>query len=293
MIELILQTSVNALVASSFTALIAVGLVLIFGVMGIVNFAHGELYMVGAFSVWYLSSILGWPFLLAVAAAILIVSAIGAVMERLLFRPMRANPLGGLIMSVGTLFILQVAALEFGGGTGRAKHVTPPWRGVVEVFGIEGVTVPIQRLAVIGISVLLLGGLWLFLHRTKAGWALRACAQDPEAAALQGISIDRYALLAMVLGAGLAGAAGAAMAPLLPVEPSMGHAVIVTAFIVIIVGGIGSVEGAVLAAVIYTFFDTFVTTFVDGTIASILGLLIMMLVLVIKPTGLMGVREKV
>jgi branched-chain amino acid transport system permease protein len=293
MLELILQTSVNALVASSFTALVAVGLVLIFGVMGIVNFAHGELYMVGAFAVWYLTTALSWPFLLAVAAAILIVAAIGAVMERLLFKPIRTNPLGGLIMSSGTLFILQVAALEFGGGTGRAKHVTPPWRGVVEVFGIDGVTVPIQRLAVIGISVLLLSGLWLFLHRTKAGWALRACAQDPEAAALQGISIDRYALLAMVLGAGLAGAAGAAMAPLLPVEPSMGHAVIVTAFIVIIVGGIGSVEGAVLAAVIYTFFDTFVTTFVDGTIASILGLLIMMLVLVIKPTGLMGVREKV
>ncbi|MCI0430466.1 MAG: branched-chain amino acid ABC transporter permease [Rhodospirillales bacterium] len=293
MFELILQTCVNALVASSFTALVAVGLVLIFGVMGIVNFAHGELYMVGAFAVWYLNAALGWPFLLAVAAAVLIVAGIGAVMERLLFRPMRANPLGGLIMSVGTLFILQVAALEFGGGTGRAKHVVPPWRGVVEVFGIEGVTVPIQRLAVILISVLLLGGLWFFLRHTKAGWALRACAQDPEAAALQGISIDRYALLAMVLGAGLAGAAGAVMSPLLPVEPSMGHAVIVTAFIVIIVGGIGSIEGAVLAAVIYTFFDTFVTTFVDGTIASILGLLIMMLVLVIKPTGLMGAREKV
>ncbi len=293
MFELILQTSVNALVASSFTALMAVGLVLIFGVMGIVNFAHGELYMVGAFAVWYLHSVLAWPFLLALAGAILIVAAIGAVMERLLFRPMRSNPLGGLIMSVGTLFILQVAALEFGGGTGRAKHVTPPWRGVVEVFGIDGVTVPVQRLAVIGISVVLLGGLWLFLHRTKAGWALRACAQDPEAAALQGISIDRFALLARVLGAGLAGAAGAVMAPLLPVEPSMGHAVIVTAFIVIIVGGIGSVEGAVLAAVIYTFFDTFVTTFLDGTIASILGLLIMMLVLVIKPTGLMGVQERV
>jgi branched-chain amino acid transport system permease protein len=293
MLELILHTCVNALVASSFTALVAVGLVLIFGVMGIVNFAHGELFMVGAFVVWYLFSVLGVPFILAVAAAIAVVAGIGAVMERFLFRPMRKNPLGGLIMSVGTLFILQVVALEFGGGTGRAKHVTPAWRGVVEVFGIPGVTVPVQRLAVIAVTILLLGGLWLFLHRTKAGWALRACAQDPEAAALQGISINRFAMLAMVLGAGLAGAAGAVMAPLVPVEPSMGHGVIVTAFIVIIVGGIGSVEGAVLAAVIYTFFHTFVTTFVDGTIASILGLIIMMLVLVIKPTGLMGTREKV
>ena len=87
MLELILQTCVNAMVASSFTALVAVGLVLIFGVMGIVNFAHGELYMTGAFTVWYLTSALGWPFLLAVAAAILLVASIGAVMERLLFRP--------------------------------------------------------------------------------------------------------------------------------------------------------------------------------------------------------------
>ena len=180
MLELILQTCVNALVASSFTALVAVGLVLIFGVMGIVNFAHGELFMVGAFVVWYLFSVLGVPFLLAVAAAIAVVASIGAVMERFLFRPMRKNPLGGLIMSVGTLFILQVAALEFGGGTGRAKHVTPAWRGVVEVFGIPGVTVPVQRLAVIAVTVLLLGGLWLFLHRTKAGLALRACARIPR-----------------------------------------------------------------------------------------------------------------
>jgi len=283
----------NALVASSFTALIAVGLVLIFGVMGIVNFAHGELYMVGAYVVWFLYALQGWPFELAVPAAIVVVGALGMVMERLLFRPMRTNPLGGLIMSVGVLFILQVVTLDLGGGMGRAKHVTPAYRRVVTLFGTEAVTIPVQRLIVIVVAVALLGALWLLLHRTRTGWALRACAQDPDAAALQGISRNKFAMLAMALGAGLAGGAGGVMAPLIPVEPYMGGAVIVTTFIVIVVGGIGSLEGAALAAVVYTFFHTFVTTYLDGTIASILGLLIMMLVLVVKPTGLMGAAEKV
>lgn len=290
MFELVLQTSLNALVASSFAALMAVGLVLIFGVMRIINFAHGELYMVGAYVVWYLYAENGWPFLLAVLGALVVVALLGAAMERGLFRPMRGNPLGGLIMSVGILFILQVLAVQIG-GVNLMKHVPPAVRGVVEVF--PGVSVPGQRLVVIAIAAVLLVLLWLFLKRTRLGWALRACAQDPEAAALQGISIDRISLLAMGLGAALAGAAGGIMAPLVRVGPYMGHSVIVTAFIVIIVGGIGSLEGAVLAAVLYTFFDTFVTTFYDGTIAAILGLVIMLLVLVVKPTGLMGTSEKV
>ena len=186
----------NALVASSFTALIAVGLVLIFGVMGIVNFAHGELYMVGAYVVWFLYALQGWPFELAVPAAIVVVGALGMVMERLLFRPMRTNPLGGLIMSVGVLFILQVVALDLGGGMGRAKHVTPAYRRVVTLFGTEAVTIPVQRLIVIVVAVALLGALWLLLHRTRTGWALRACDQDPATApppSTLGNTLIRYA----------------------------------------------------------------------------------------------------
>jgi branched-chain amino acid transport system permease protein len=248
--------------------------------------------MVGAYIVWYLYAVNGWPFMLAAVAAMALVGVLGVVMERALFRPMRGNPLGGLIMSVGALFILRAMAVQIG-GVNLMKHVPPAVRGSVDLFGIEGVSVPGQRLVVIGVAVLLLVALGFFLRRTKLGWALRACAQDPEAAALQGISINRMSMLAIAIGAGLAGAAGGIMAPLVRVGPYMGHSVIVTAFIVIIVGGIGSLEGALLAAVLYTFFDTFVTTFYDGTIAAILGLLIMMIVLVIRPTGLLGTSEKV
>jgi branched-chain amino acid transport system permease protein len=130
------------------------------------------------------------------------------------------------------------------------------------------------------------------LRRTRFGWALRACAQDREAAALQGISIDQVSRIAMFVGAGLAGVAGALTAPLVGPTPYMGHSVIVTAFIIIVVGGIGQLEGAVLVAILYAFVHTFVTTFWDGVIADIVGLVLMLLVLVIKPTGLFGARER-
>jgi branched-chain amino acid transport system permease protein len=132
----------------------------------------------------------------------------------------------------------------------------------------------------------------VFLKRSRFGWALRACAQDPEAAALQGISMNQTARLAMFIGAALAGVAGALTAPLVEPEPLMGHSVIVAAFIIIIVGGVGSLSGAVLAAVLYALVKTFVTTYADGVLADIVGLLLMLLVLVVKPTGLFGVRDR-
>lgn len=285
--ELVLQTIANGFVQSGFFALWAVGLVLIFGVMGIVNFAHGEFVMVGAYAVWVLYAQAGWPFSLALIAALIVVTLIGLLMEATLFRPFRDNPLGGLINSIGVLFILQVVAVEIG-GLGLMKHVPPAFPGTVEI--VEGVLVPKQRLVGLGVSAVLLLLVWAFLTRTRLGWALRATAQDRDAAALQGININRISMLAMGVGAALAGVAGALMAPLVRVEPYMGHAVIITAFIVTIVGGIGSIVGAVLAATLYAFFHTFVTTYYSGTVATMLGLVIMLLVLIVKPTGLMGAR---
>ena len=208
-------------------------------------------------------------------------------MERGLFRPMRDNPLGGLINSIGVLFILQVLAVKIG-GLGLMKHVPPAFPGVLEI--VEGVTLSKQRLVALIVASIILFLIWLFLTRTKLGWALRATAQDREAAALQGININRVSMIAMGLGAAAAGVAGALMAPLTRVQPYMGHKVIITAFIVTIVGGLGSLSGAILAAVLYAFFHTFVTTYYGGVIASILGLIIMLIVLVVKPTGLMGTQ---
>ena len=290
MIELLLQTCVNAVYAASFMALIAVGLMLIFGVMGVVNFAHGELFMLGAYCVVFAYADHSYPYFLAVMFGLVFVGALGIAMERALFRPVRDNPLAGLIASIGLLLMLQAAA-AMGFGV-RMEHIPPPTQATFNLLGIDGVVVSVQRLYVIIGAVVVLGALWVFLRRTRFGWALRACAQDPEAAALQGISIARTARLAMCIAAGMAGVAGALAAPLVRTYPYMGHSVIVTAFIVTIVGGLGSLEGAVVAAILYAFVHTFVTTFSDGVVADIVGLLLMLLVLIVRPTGLLGVRDR-
>lgn len=289
MSDLILQTIVNAAYAASYMSLIAVGLVLIFGVMGVINFAHGELYMAGAYVVVALYAESGMPFLVAVVLGLVFVGLLGLLMEISLFRPLRDNPLGGLIASIGFLLILQTTAV-LGFGV-RMAHIPPPTQEKIEL--LNGVVLTHQRLLVIIASVALLSLLYLFLHRTKYGWAMRACAQDREAAALQGISLSQVSRLAMFIGAGLAGVAGALTAPLVSPTPYMGHSVIVTAFIIIIVGGIGQLEGAIVAAILYAFVHTFVTTFFDGVIADITGLLLMLMVLVIKPTGLFGAKDRV
>jgi branched-chain amino acid transport system permease protein len=287
-LELFLQTIVNATYAASYMALIAVGLVLIFGVMGVINFAHGELYMAGAYTVVALYAGFGVSFFVAVAAGLVFVGVLGLIMEYALFRPLRDNPLGGLIASIGFLLILQtIAVLGFGV---QMEHVPPATQEKI-VFA-NGVVLTYQRAYVIVATVVLLGALWLFLRKSKFGWALRACAQDREAAQLQGMSINHTARLAMFIGAGLAGVAGALTAPLVSPTPYMGHSVIITAFIIIIVGGIGSLEGAVLAAILYAFVYTFVTTIYDGTLANIVGLLLMLIVLIVKPTGLFGAKER-
>ena len=288
MIELMAQTGLNALYAAAYLSLVAVGLVLIFGVMGVINFAHGELFMLGAYVVVALYTGLEMPFVLVAALALVFVGCVGLLMEFTMFRPLRSNPLGGLVASIGFLVVLQ-ALVSMGFGV-RMEHVPPVTQEVI-VFS-EKVRLPVQRLAVIVAAAAFLGALWLFLRRTRFGWALRASAQDPEAAALQGISIRKTSMMAMFIGGALAGVAGALTAPLISVNPNMGHSVIVAAFIVIIVGGVGSLEGAVVAAFAYAFVHTAVTTIWDGVIADIVGLLLMLGVLIVKPTGLFGTADR-
>ena len=288
MLDLLAQTGLNAVYAASYISLVAVGLVLIFGVMGVINFAHGELFMAGAYVVVAVYADMHMPFFLAVVVGLLFVGCLGLLMERALFRPLRDNPLGGLVASIGFLMILQaLASMGFGV---RMEFIPPVTQHVV--WFTDTISIPLARVYVIVAAVLLLSTLWYFLKRTRFGWALRASAQDPQAAELQGISIAQTAKIAMFIGAGLAGIAGALTAPLVSVNPHMGHSVIVTAFIVIIVGGVGSLEGAIIASVVYAFVHTFVTTFYGGVIADITGLSLMLLVLIVKPTGLFGSADR-
>ncbi|MBT4889057.1 MAG: branched-chain amino acid ABC transporter permease, partial [Rhodospirillales bacterium] len=245
------------------------------------------LVMMGAFTIWLLHAQYGLGYIPSIMVAIILVTVIGLLMERLLFRPTRSDPLAGLICSIGVLFILQVAATLIG-GDGPSKQVAPPFHGTLILF--DFLRIPYQRLFSLIVSVSALSALWFFLTRTKFGWALRAVAQDREAAELQGINSNRISVIAIGVGAALAGLAGGLVAPLTNINPHMGHNVIVTAFIVTIVGGVGSLSGAVLAAVLYAMFHTLMTVYFGGTIATICGLVLMVVVLIVKPTGIMGVR---
>lgn len=282
--ETLVQTFANALVLGSIYAMVAVGLALAFGVMQMANFAHGELFMAGAYVVYVLYSLVGLPFPIAVIASFPIVAVIGLIFERLIFRPTRGNVLSGFMATAGAGFIMQVLVGQQW-GVGLMRSVVVPYKGSVQVFGAS---LSWQRLIIIPATIIMVTGLWFFLKKVKAGKALRACAQDPEAAVLQGISINKMTALAMALSGGFAGVGGALMAPIIPVTPYMGHVYAVTAFIVVIVGGMASIEGAVLAAFILGFIHTFVSTTFDSVTATMVGVLFMAAVLIVKPTGLLG-----
>ncbi|GAB4269403.1 MAG: branched-chain amino acid ABC transporter permease [Deferrisomatales bacterium] len=278
------QTVANSIVASAIYASVAVGLALCFGVMQMANFAHGELFMLGAYVVYVLYALSGWPYPVAVLAAMVIVGFVGLLVERCIFHPTRGNVLAGFMATAGLAFILQVLVGQIW-GVGLMRNIPTPYMGAATVLGAQ---IGWQRLLVIPSAFGMVGLLWLFLTRVKMGKGLRACAQDPEAASIQGISIGKMSALAMVIAGVFAGLAGALMAPIHAVTPYMGHAVILTAFIVVIVGGMASIEGAVLASVLFGFVHTFFTTLFDAVVATMAGVVVMVIVLVAKPTGLMG-----
>ena len=278
------QSLANGIVLGSIYAMVAVGLALAFGVMQMANFAHGEFFMLGAYVVYILYALGGMPFPAAVVMAFPIVALFGIATERLIFRPTRGNVLAGFMATAGVAFILQVLVGQ-AWGVGLMRSVPTPYMGSAD---IGGAFISWQRLIIIPATAIMVGGLWLFLRRARAGKALRACAQDAEAAQLQGVSLNRMTALAMALSGGFAGVAGALMAPVAPVTPYMGHSFVVTAFIVVIVGGMASIEGALLASFLLGFIHTFVTTYFDAVVASMVGVLFMALVLIVKPTGLLG-----
>ena len=287
--QFLIETLINSAMASAAAALVVVGLALIFGVMRIENFAHGELYMVGAYATWFFGTSLGLGYWAGVLGAIAVTAVIGAGMELFLFRRLRHNAMGALIITIGVLLVLQTGA-GWLFGVNSNLLVDAPVSGAVV---IAGVNVPWHRLVVILAAIVVLAALTVVLKTTRFGWALRAVAQDKDAASLQGISIGRISLMAMALSAALADVAKTLMAPIVRISPYMGQPVIITAFIIIILGGIGSIEGAVLAAILYSTFFTFVSTYFDSTIASIAGLCLMLVVLIVKPSGLMGKAQKV
>ncbi|MBW2565697.1 MAG: branched-chain amino acid ABC transporter permease [Deltaproteobacteria bacterium] len=282
--QLLIQTIANSIAASSMYALIAVGLTLAFGVMQMANLAHGHVFMIGAYTVYALYALGGWPFWAAVAGASVVGAVVGLAIERSIFRPLRGDVVAGFIATAGLMFVVEVFCGEVW-GWGHMRPIPSPY---MRPFKIMGASVAFQRVLVIPFAVVCIGSLMIFMRRFRLGRALRAVAQDPEAASLQGININMMTALAMAIAGALAGVAGGLMSTIYAVTPALGGHVILPALIVVIVGGMGSVGGVVLASIIMGFVMTFVTTLVDGVAALMVSVTVMALVLPIRPQGLMG-----
>lgn len=284
--HLLAQALVNGVVIGLLYLLMAVGFTLVFGVMRIVNFAHGEFYMVGAFSAYVLVAHWQLPFIAAVGLAFVLAVVLGWLVEELVLKPFRKDELNGMIATIGLAMILQAVALMV---FGPDSQIMPPLAEGSVTLG--GLIVPMSRLYVVAFSIGVLVLLYLFIGHTRSGRALRAVVQDMEIATAQGVRAKFMYPLGFGIGVGLAAIAGALMAPLFSVSPFIGSTPLLKAFIVVILGGLGSVPGAALASLLLGVSESVASTFMNNSIAEILIFALVIVMLVIKPTGLLGRAE--
>lgn len=283
MLQLIIQIAVNGLTFGLIYILMALGFTLIFGIMRVVNFAHGEFYMVGAIGILLLFGTLGINYYLSIVFAVLCVGLLGIIVERLLLRGFVGRELNSMIMALAVAITLQaLAAILFGP---QEQSVARPVTGVLQV---AGVFIPRDRIVVGAIALAVLVAFYLFLRYARYGLAMRAVAQDPDAAALQGIRPGFIYSLAFGVGSLLAGLAGALMAPVYTISPFMGDVPMMMAFIVVILGGLGSIPGAVVGGLLLGFVESLFSTFFGSTIATMIAFGMVVLILLFKPSGLMG-----
>jgi branched-chain amino acid transport system permease protein len=280
------QMLLNGIVLGTIYALIALGLTLIFSIMRVVNFAHGQMYMLGGFVVYYATVVYGLNYFVALIAAIFVVAAIGALFERFLFRRVlriAKREENSMLLAMGTALLLENLALVAFGE--KQRGVPPVVDGVLE---IGDAFLPASRLLVVALATLMIAGLLVFVQYTRPGRALRAIAQDREVTALQGVNIDRMAILGFALGAGLAGAAGGLLVTVFAVNAGMGTAVSVKAFLMIMIGGAGVTAGAILGAFALGFAEAIGYEVFPGSITYLLIFIALIVFLAIRPQGIMG-----
>ncbi|HET9949377.1 MAG TPA: branched-chain amino acid ABC transporter permease [Longimicrobiales bacterium] len=279
---LFLQQLVNGIALGSVYALVALGLTLVYGVLKVPNFAHGALYTAGAYVVYQTLVSGGGSYVLATLAAVLAVAVIAAVMEWVVFRPLQGKtPVHAMIAALGVLFFLEGTADVIWGPDFR--QVPTPLDGVVNV---AGVSITEQRVLVIVAAIVTMAALYLLLKRTLVGMSIEAMAQDPEGALLVGIDTRRVALVTFALSGVLAAVAGALIAPLVLVFPTMGASVTLKAFVIVILGGMGSVPGAIVGGYLLALAETMAGTYVAFAFSELIAFAVLVAVLVVRPTGL-------
>ncbi len=272
----------NAVVWGLIMALIALGLNMIFGLLHIINMAHGALFMLGAVVAWYLIELTG-SFWIALVIAPICVGVVGILIERGLLRTIEDKPITTIICTFGVMLAVQQLVLMIFGGSPR--RITLP---VAYRFPIFDLQYPLMRIVIALVSIGVMIGLWIFLRKTKYGLWMRAVVQDREMAVGLGIPVNKVYMWTFVLGSALAAFSGVLAAPIVSVEFMMGREVLIMAFIIVIVGGMGNLEGSVIAAIMISMIQGIGALFVPPAIATVFALAFMIIVLLIKPQGLFG-----
>ena len=283
---LLAQAVLNGLVIGTMYMLMAVGFTLVFGIMRVVNFAHGEFYMLGAFTGFFTYVQWEMPFVVCIAIAALTIGILGMMVERTLIQPFRSDEMSGMIATLAISVIIQNGAVMLWGPVPRAMPDI-----VAGTVAIGPFSFPWSRLVVIAGASLIFILFWLFMQRTRLGRAMRAVAQDTETALIQGIRVNYIYPLAFGMSVALAAMAGVLMGPVFSVSPFVGLTPMLKAFVVVILGGLGSVPGAVVGGLLLGMIESFTATIFGSLVADILQLLLVILILLVRPSGLLGQRE--
>jgi branched-chain amino acid transport system permease protein len=291
MSTVIVQQFINGIVFGSLYVLVALGLTLIYGVLVQINFAHADVVTIGAFAAYFFTFALGGNYLASIGVALLVGAALGWLVNATIFAPLRerGSELLPLIATIGVSILLQNAMLLLFGPI-PYPFDSPYSNEVIRLGG--GTFITVQNLIIIAVSALTIALLYVFMKFTFMGKALRAVAQDRETAGLMGINPNYLIMLTFVIASALAGMGGAMLAPVLVLTPFAGTSVIVKAFAIVIIGGFGNVEGTILAGLIVGLIESYTTQFLDPGLIDIVVFALLLLMLAIKPTGLISERRE-
>jgi len=285
-----LQHCLNALMLGGTYALLGIGLTLIFGIMRVVNFTHGELYAFGAYMMYAVVMRLGVDFFVALPLAVALGMLLGAALELMLLRPLRSSDIDiTMLVMIGAWIVLQNS--EQLAWTGVAQSITSPFP--VEPLVVGGLSVSWNRVFVFLVAIFLISSTYFIITGTKLGKAMRATFQDRETAALMGVRIERIHTVTFALGSGLAAAAGALLGPVFVVTPTMGDLAATKAFAIVILGGLGNVIGATIGGFILAFAEEIGVAYISSGYRDAMGFLLIILILLFRPTGLFAQKERI
>ena len=294
MLEQILQQLANGLILGSVYALLALGYTMVYGIIKLINFAHGDIYMIGAFMGYYLINTLHLNFFVALILSMVGTAILGVVIEFLAYRPLLRNStrIAALITAIGVSFLLEYGMVFFVGANTRS------FPQVIETvrYTIGPVSISNIQLMILGISILLMVGLQFIVQKTKMGKAMRAVSVDSDAAQLMGINVNRTISFTFALGSALAGAAGVLIALYYnSLEPLMGMTPGIKSFVAAVLGGIGIIPGAALGGFVIGLLETFATAVGLSDFRDAIVYAILIIILLVRPAGILGknVKEKV